>query len=1246
MSSSDPHFRFVTEAAALLHSTSPSTSAHLLGVQTRMLHADFKSLKPHQHKHHCAACGKIRGSDSSSVTVQPRKPAKTPELGGATVYRCAGCHRRAILPCKQRRATTKPVRASAAPSASASGSGSASTSASPLPTPGLPQSTASQPKSIENTSSKKRAKARKQGGLQALLASKQQKQPSLDLFDFLHSAPHTSEPHAGQLQIQAFLPLCLYNPITMSVYSHDEDHDPQADELRETALVTLEALITTCNQQMQPYLTNTTNAALRFLKYDPNVAEMEDDEEMGGTQDDGSDDDANDMDDDEFEDFEEEDGYSDVDDMSWKVRRCAAKLLYSLISSYDRGQALDDATVYQRVMPALIARIGREREESVKLEVVSTLTALVRKTSDGSVVVVSSGFPESLGGSKNSRKRRRQDSDASMVDFEPGAGTSSAIDSPVVPSSPKSGPQAELARSVPLIVQSLVKAWKQASIPLRQAAIILLKSLSLIRYGGLADHLQQIEDLIADALKQSSLAGSSAAHSGAAVSAGTLQIETLGLVSAIAETHLSEALLPFLIALVPGVVTAVNDRNYKVSSEALGAVEQIVKALTPPRVSTRSSDVAMHLEKLYEVVLARINDTSADLEVRQRAIHVFGIILARTSGERGTDFISSDRRSQGLAVLADRAKNETTRLSAVRAIDDVVVLANRREDVSPDWVNVVTLELASNLRKADRSLRTSCLEGLRSIAMNGNTRSHLSADSMGVLENALLPLLAAPDFHLLTPTLIIIAKLVPGNAKSVVNDSLIASLCSIVKQPLVGTVLKALLLLVKVIGDEGVGAPLMQNLLQNVGITGDSSVVGRAVGTLLVHGGPNLGVTMEDFSNELRTAKDDSRKCLALAILGEIGLRMGANCSLTPDAFIAHFASSSDQVRLAAATALGNAAAGSPKAYLPILLTGLDKSNAQSYLLLHSVRDLLQHPEVVRPELAPVAMKLWQALLVVSEEEDNRAVGAECIGRLALIDPAAYISHFQEHLVNPNPVVRGVVISAFRYTLADSSDVFNDVLRPLMVPLLTNMLGDKDLGNHRLALTTLNSAIHNKMHLLVSHLSELLPAVFGDTHIKPELVREVQMGPFKHKVDDGLDLRKSAYETLYAALDTSFARSHVSELYDRILSGIEDEQDIRAISNLMTSKLITIAPVETQRRLDILSERYTAVLSFKPKDNAVKQELEKAQEASLGILKITKELSKAFPGAESSTDLHRWRAYLEWVRKTFVTQYQALDVEM
>lgn len=67
----------------------------------------------------------------------------------------------------------------------------------------------------------------------------------------------------------------------------------------------------------------------------------------------------------------------------------------------------------------------------------------------------------------------------------------------------------------------------------------------------------------------------------------------------------------------------------------------------------------------------------------------------------------------------------------------------------------------------------------------------------------------------------------------------------------------------------------------------------------------------------------------------------------------------------------------------------------------------------------------------------------------------------------------------------------------------------------RLALSSLNSSARTKPHLLREHLKTLQPILYKETVINPDLIRTVQMGPWTHKVDDGLETRKTAYETMY-----------------------------------------------------------------------------------------------------------------------------------
>ncbi|EXJ78780.1 hypothetical protein A1O1_09182 [Capronia coronata CBS 617.96] len=1025
---------------------------------------------------------------------------------------------------------------------------------------------------------------------------------------------------------------------TTSMSEEDVEVDPEVEELRETALVSLEALVGSCHVEMRSHLLEAIDAALRYVRYDPNVADLED-LEMGGTQDNTSEDGIteevpDDDDDDEYAELDDEDAFSDVDDLSWKVRRCAAKVLYTIIMGVS---AADRDILFDKIAPVLISRLFNEREDSVRLEIIAAITALIRKAGTGltqSLTRVDSAGDDPAAPT-NTRKRRRQDSEADRQDPDLRGLVTSRSSPPIVPASPPRGPQADLVGLVPKIVQALCKLWKKASMSLKHASVVMLKTLTLARNGILSDHLQQLEDPVADALKPSTAPSSGGAGSGTSATAANLQIETLTLISAIAETNGTTVLIPFVIALIPPVIDIARDRNYKVASEALGTIEQFVKALTPPRLPIANQDHAIHIEKLWDVVVERVTDNNADLEVRHRAIQVFGVLIARTSD---TQLLSSAARMKSLGILHDRLKNETTRLASARAIGLIGEAAGVHDNIGSAWIQDVSLEMANQLRKADRSLRGACLESLQFLSLNPVTSSQYETTTILQLQALLMPLLSVNDLHLLTPALVVLSKIIPTNAEALVNTEVVSALCQITQARLEGPPLRAYLLVVKVIGEHGVGAPLMRGLLA-VGTAGETVVLGRAIGTLLVYGGDNLGVTITDFLKELQTSQDVRAVCLALTVLGEVGFRLGSKSPVKIETFIQCLSAESDKVRLAAAVALGSASSNNVPECLPVILHSLGQSSTQDYLYLHSLKEILEHTDSTFADMGPFAPELWQKLFAVSQAEDNSAVGAECIGRLATIDPNNYVPELAKSLEDPNAAIRGTVISAFRFTLGDASNSYNALLVKMMTPMLQTMLGDTDIGNRRLAITTLNAAIHNKPELVIPDIAQLLPPVIEDSRIKPELVKVIKIGPFTHNEDAGLDVRKSAYATMYALLDCPGAIPHlpIPKLFDRILDGITDDQDIRTLCLLMLGRLAAIDPDETRRRLSSLADKFRVVLAAKIKENAVKQEIEKVNEANAAVIRKTMELERKFPsaGTDNSGELVPWKGYVEYVKKEF-----------
>jgi len=182
-------------------------------------------------------------------------------------------------------------------------------------------------------------------------------------------------------------------------------------------------------------------------------------------------------------------------------------------------------------------------------------------------------------------------------------------------------------------------------------------------------------------------------------------------------------------------------------------------------------------------------------------------------------------------------------------------------------------------------------------------------------------------------------------------------------------------------------------------------------------------------------------------------------------------------------------------------------------------------------------------------------------------------------------------------------------------------LTDPDLNVRRVALVTFNSAAHNKPSLVKGDiLATVLPHVYAETKTRRELIREVEMGPFKHTVDDGLDLRKAAFECMYTLLDTCLERLDIFEFLTHVEDGLKDHYDIKMLTYLMLIRLATLCPTQTLQRLDRLVDPLKTTCVQKVKANSVKQEYEKQDELKRCALRAVCAL-QVIPDADKSPQL-------------------------
>lgn len=352
----------------------------------------------------------------------------------------------------------------------------------------------------------------------------------------------------------------------------------------------------------------------------------------------------------------------------------------------------------------------------------------------------------------------------------------------------------------------------------------------------------------------------------------------------------------------------------------------------------------------------------------------------------------------------------------------------------------------------------------------------------------------------------------------------------------------------------------------------------------------------------------------------------------------------------AASFALGGVASGNMASYLPLLVSNVKSAQSEPkklYQLLKALDQVITTAALGRGGgggggVSMPGTQQQQVLQLLLEcesggEDECTGVIADCLGQLTLLNAATVVPALKAQLTAEDESRRTVAVAALRHALvarhqqqqqqqhattdADSTAMVDvvggiDAELPQYIGDFLKTMGNEDRHVRKAAVGVLSTAVLMQPQLVAQHLPSTLPLLFAQTVKNPDLVRVINLGPFKHEIDDGLELRKASFECLTILLENCYDQVDAAKVVEHVLGGLGDHYDVKLAAHSLVIKMTHIAPGHTTAALDQLVEPLTATLQSKTKADAVKQEKDRHDDLLRSCLKAVDALA-SLPNAMS-----------------------------
>mmetsp|Transcript_26833 Transcript_26833/g.56514 ORF Transcript_26833/g.56514 Transcript_26833/m.56514 type:complete len:1376 (+) Transcript_26833:345-4472(+) len=1059
-------------------------------------------------------------------------------------------------------------------------------------------------------SGKKRARNAHKGGGRTLASSDLRSADTRALIRTICTVSGTVGHRLNQAHIDRIVPIFLrFCDPDDAVAGDDEDLDNDEDmgdadlsgnggvgddadeamkiELRESCFAGFESFVLRCPALIQPHLDQIVLSSLAYIRYDPNYSYGDEDDDSA------DDDEENEVD--EFEE-EEDDEYSDEDDMSddeddenWKVRRGAIRTLTAVVeaSKHDPSKLWIAEYAWRKhsekkatVASALINRF-KEREENCRVDIIECFTRLLSYT----VAAASSGVLFLASSSK--------------CDDESLSATGVVVDLRTKASS--------------AIVKECEKqlSAKKGGERSKSSAIALLSTLCLAPggIGGLEQvtsvfrYMKSILDTDDDAkLRRQVMANSK-----------SLKLEALCLVRIMLSckkhrpADIKQALLPILL---PEICQCVNEDWYKVIAEALRVIMEIPSLLVAGSATKEEMDNVAN--SLYTAIEPKLSEHDLDQEIKECALSASASLLAILHSS-----LSMDQTNRFFTLLLERLKNETTRIAAIKTLSIIAKAAQTNSDLDLSPIMNETLsQLSILLRQQSRAVRQGALECIDTMALCLGHESSVSMDD-GLFDSVLKDLsdiVVDTDLHLCHVALSAsnsILKARPSTG-SLVKCHILPAILTLSKSPLLqdAALASLLRLLEQIVLSDAVSFDELRGLLAGLISEGGNkagkqviSNIAECIATIAVVTPPSERESFIENTISAITGSLGNTKQLNLLVAGDLGRKV--NLSAIPGVanslqmiFLQCLDSDNEDTKHVAALALGRASVASMGTFLPGILSSLESSKGKKqYLLLSSLREFIHCCR----ETGGIALSSNIPLILPhlekncrNEEEGVRTMVAECLGSLACIEPKTILPVLEKLAkddAEDKRLVHWTVGNAIKFAIG--GHISSNDLSPFM-PTFLLLLQEDDLAVKNVALLMVYSAVHHSPQLVAGLMKDQIIAQIYDL-AQLNLERKVDLGPFKHTVDDALPLRKAALSVFATCLEKCPSSLDISSFMPVMAKALADVEDIQLQAHQVIISMCSRHPIPVVAAADSFVEPLDKTVN-KKKGTKTGTELERVYE--------------------------------------------------